>query len=235
MCGRYAFYTPIEAVTRLFGVSEAHTGELQPRYNIAPTQEVPIVRLSPFFEAPPPAAPRELALARWGLVPFWAKDLKIGNRMINARGETVATKPAFRAAFRNRRCLLPADGFFEWRSTAAGKQPWYIHAAGGELLAFAGLWELWNPPEGGAPVASCTIITTGANRFMRELHDRMPVILDAAGRDAWLDPATPPGALQSLLAPPPEDALEAWPVSRRVNSPFNEDAALLEPVRALDP
>lgn len=229
MCGRYAFYTPIEAVTRLFGVSEVHAHDIAPRYNVAPTQEVPIIRCSAFLE-PPAAAPLELALARWGLVPFWARDPKIGNRMINARGETVATKPAFRAAFRKRRCLVPADGFFEWQQGPAGKQPWYIHAAGGEPLAFAGLWELWDPPEGGAPLASCTIITTGANHFMRELHDRMPVILDAAGRECWLDPAAAGPALQELLAPAPEALLEAWPVSRRVNSPFNEDATLVEPV-----
>jgi putative SOS response-associated peptidase YedK len=231
MCGRYAFFTPIEAVTRLFGVSEVHAHDLAPRYNIAPTQEVPIVRLSPFTpEEADTAPPRELALARWGLVPFWAKDSAIGNRMINARGETVAAKPAFRAAFRKRRCLVPADGFFEWQKTDSGKQPWYIHSTGGEPLALAGLWELWDPPEGGTPLASCTIITTGANEFIRSLHDRMPVVLDARGRDAWLDPAASPDDLQPLLAPAPEDLLEAWPVSRRVNSPFNEDPSLVEPV-----
>jgi putative SOS response-associated peptidase YedK len=231
MCGRYAFYTPIEAVTRLFGVSEVHARDVTPRYNIAPTQEVPIVRVSAFLEEDAAREPvRELALARWGLVPFWAKDPSIGNRMINARGETVAAKPAFRAAFRKRRCLVPADGFFEWQKTDSGKQPWYIHATGGEPLAFAGLWELWDPPEDGAPLASCTIITTRASDFMRPLHDRMPVVLDAAGRDAWLDTASSPEQLQPLLAPAPEDVLEAWPVSRRVNSPFNEDPSLVEPV-----
>lgn len=233
MCGRYAFFTPIDAVTRLFGVTEVHAHELAPRYNIAPTQEVPIVRLSAFLdeaagEAAGHARARELALARWGLVPFWAKDPSIGNRMINARGETVAQKPAFRAAFSKRRCLVPADGFFEWQKTDAGKQPWYIHAVGGEPLALAGLWELWNPPDGGAPLASCAIITTRANEFMRPLHDRMPVVLDAEARDAWLSGDTSPDQLQALLAPAAEDALEAWPVSRRVNSPFNEDPSLVE-------
>lgn len=230
MCGRYAFYTPIEAVTRLFGVSEVHAAGVAPRYNIAPTQEVPIVRVSAFHgegEAHQPV--RELALARWGLVPFWAKDATIGHRMINARGETVASKPAFRAAFRKRRCLVPADGFFEWQKTVSGKQPWYIHATGGEPLALAGLWELWEPPDDGAPLASCAIITTRANEFMRPLHDRMPVVLDAAGRDAWLDAGSSSDTLQSLLAPAPEAALEAWPVSRRVNSPFNEDPSLVKP------
>jgi putative SOS response-associated peptidase YedK len=229
MCGRYAFYTPVEAVARLFGVSELHASDLAPRYNIAPTQEVPIIRSSPFLEPAAGPPPRELALARWGLVPFWAKDPKIGNRMINARGETVASKPAFRAAFRKRRCLVPADGFFEWQATASGKQPWYIHAASAEPLALAGLWELWDPPDGGAPLASCTIITTNANAFMRELHDRMPVILDAPARAKWLDPTTRGPDLETLLVPAAEDVLEAWPVSRRVNSPFNEDPSLVEP------
>lgn len=233
MCGRYAFYTPLEAVVRLFRVSEVHARDLAPRYNIAPTQESPIVRISPFLEEEGSATPpRELALARWGLVPFWAKDAKAGSRMINARGETVADKPAFRVPFRKRRCLVPADGFFEWQKTPSGKQPWYIHAASGEPLAFAGLWELWDPPDGGPPLASYTILTTGGNELMRPLHDRMPVMLDSAGRDAWLAPATPLAELQALLVPPPEDYLEAWPVSRRVNSPFNEDPSLVTPVRA---
>src|SRR5690606_26047662 len=140
-------------------------------------------RVSPFLAGGEAGTSRELALARWGLVPFWAKGVSIGNRMINARGETVAQKPAYRAAFRKRRCLVPADGFFEWQKTASGKQPWYIHAAGGEPLAMAGLWELWDPPDGGTRLASCTIITTRANEFMRPLHDRMPVVLDARGRD----------------------------------------------------
>jgi putative SOS response-associated peptidase YedK len=233
MCGRYAFYTPIEAVTRLFGVEEVHAHDIAPRYNIAPTQEVPIVRLSPFLAEPEPRAPvRELGLARWGLVPFWAKEAAIGNRMINARAETVATKPAFRAAFRRRRCLVPADGFYEWQATASGKQPWYIHAADGAPLAFAGLWELWDPGDA-PPLSSCTIITTRANAFMARLHDRMPAILDGAARDAWLAPDTPECELKDLLEPAPDELLEAWPVTRRVNSPFNEDPSLIEPARAI--
>ena len=230
MCGRYALYTPIEAVARLFGVSELHAHDVEARYNIAPTQEVPIVRRSPYPAAEAGAeAPRELALARWGLVPFWAKDPSIGNRMINARGETVAGKPAFRNAFRKRRCLVPADGFFEWQKTPDGKQPWFIRDASGEPMALAGLWELWDPPEGGEPLASCTIVTTTANEFMRSLHDRMPVILDPAAQAAWLDPAAGKDDLEPLLAPAPDGVLEAWPVSRRVNSPFNEDSSLVEP------
>jgi putative SOS response-associated peptidase YedK len=231
MCGRYAFFTPLEAVTRLFGVNAVRAGGLEPRYNIAPTQEVPMVRVTPLpGEEIPGEHARELALARWGLVPFWAKDPSIGNRMINARSETVAHKPAFRAAFGKRRCLLPADGFFEWQRTACGKQPWYIRAAGGAPLALAGLWERWDPPAGGAPLVSCTILTTRANEFMRPLHDRMPVLLDSSARELWLDAAATPAALQDVLLPAPEMTLEAWPVSREVNSPAHEGPSLISPV-----
>ena len=230
MCGRYAFYTPVEAVVRLFGVTEVHAPDLAPRYNIAPTQEVPVVRLSPFGEEGTQPV-RELALARWGLVPFWAKDPSIGNRMINARAESVAEKPAFRAAFRRRRCLVPADGFFEWQKTATGKQPLYIHGTSGEPLAFASLWELWDGKGTASPIASCTIITTRANDFMKPLHHRMPVVLDAGGRDAWLDPGSPPELLQGLLEPAEDAGLAAHPVSRRLNSPSNESEDLLHPVR----
>jgi putative SOS response-associated peptidase YedK len=235
MCGRYAFYTPFEAVVRLFAVDEVHAEDTGPRYNIAPSQDVPIVRSSPYHGEEAAREPmRELALARWGLVPFWASDPKIGNRMINARGETVADKPAFRAAFRKRRCLVPADGFFEWQRSAAGKQPWFIRAADGEPLAFAGLWELWDAKGTEPPLASCTIITTRANEMMKPLHDRMPVVLAPSAREAWLDPASSPAALQGLLEPAAEAALEAWPVSLRVNSPANEDASLVEPLRRKD-
>ena len=233
MCGRYAFYTPAEAVVRLFGVAAVHAPDLDPRYNIAPTQEVPVVRLSPFGEDG--ARPvRELALARWGLVPFWAKDPSIGSRMINARAESVAEKPAFRTAFRHRRCLVPADGFFEWQPTPSGKQPWFIHGTAGQPLAFAGLWELWDAKGTAPPLASCTIITTRANDFMKPLHQRMPVVLDAAGRDAWLDPEAPPALLRGLLEPVEDAGLSAYPVSRRVNSPANEGPELVEPVRLPD-
>ncbi|MEJ2513704.1 MAG: SOS response-associated peptidase [Gammaproteobacteria bacterium] len=230
MCGRYAFFTPLEAVARLFGATEIHVPDPAPRYNIAPTQEVPVVRISPQLEAGDGTV-REIALARWGLVPFWAKDPAIGNRMINARAESVAGKPAFRAAFRRRRCLLPADGFFEWQSTDSGKQPWYIHHAEGAPLALAGLWELWDRDEDAPPLATCTIITSRANSFMERLHHRMPVVLDAPARDAWLDPASPPELLQGLLEPAEDAPLAAHPVSRKVNSPFNESAELLDPVR----
>ncbi len=227
MCGRFCFFSPAEAVARLFRVADAQ--DLPPRYNIAPTQAAPVVRADD--------GRRELTLLRWGLVPFWAKDLKIGNRMINARGETVAAKPAFRQAFRKRRCLVLADGFYEWQKTSSGKQPWYIDQADGEPFAMAGLWESWRggpqaQGEGVEPVETCTIVTTGANAMMRALHDRMPVLLDAHGVDAWLDPATGPEALQTLLAPAPDGVLKAVPVSRYVNSPANDGPELIRPVDA---
>ena len=227
MCGRFAFYSPAEAVVRLFGTEPGE--DLPPRYNIAPTQDAPVIRAE--------LDGRVLSGLRWGLVPFWAKDPKIGNRMINARGETVAAKPAFRQAFRKRRCLVLADGFYEWQKTSAGKQPWYIDQADGEPFALAGLWESWRggpdaDGEGVEAVETCTIVTTGANAMMRSLHDRMPVVLDAAGVDAWLDHATGPEALQALLAPAPDGVLRAVPVSRRVNSPANDGPDLIRPVEA---
>jgi putative SOS response-associated peptidase YedK len=163
-------------------------------------------------------------------VPFWAKDPKIGNRMINARGETVAAKPAFRAALRKRRCLIVADGFYEWQKLAGGKQPWFIAQASGEPFAMAGLWESWRPAEDAAPLETCTIITTAANDMMRPLHDRMPAILDGAAVERWLDPAAEPASLEPLLAPAPDGLLHAVPVSRRVNSPANDDPGLIERV-----
>jgi putative SOS response-associated peptidase YedK len=220
MCGRFCYFSPAEAVTRLFGARVPN--DPAPRYNIAPTQDAPVIRAD--------ADGRTLVGLRWGLVPFWAKDPKIGNRMINARGETVAAKPAFRAAFRKRRCLVIADGFYEWQKVAGGKQPWLIAQADGEPFAMAGLWESWRPAEDAAPLETCTIITTAANDMMRPLHDRMPAILDGAAIDRWLDPAAEPAALEPLLAPAPDGILRAVPVSRRVNSPANDDPALIEPV-----
>ncbi len=220
MCGRFVFLSPAESVTRLFGAPVGEDPE--PRYNIAPTQDAPVVRATPDG--------REFVPLRWGLVPFWAKDPKIGNRMINARGETVASKPAFRQAFRKRRCLVLADGFYEWQRIPGGKQPWFIAQADREPFAMAGLWESWRSGEDADPLETCTIITTDANEMMRPLHDRMPVILDAANAAAWLDLAAGPEALQALLVPAPDGVLHAVPVSRRVNSPANDGPELIEPV-----
>jgi putative SOS response-associated peptidase YedK len=223
VCGRFALYTPQEAVVRLFRLDDA--APLSPRYNIAPTQPVLAVR------ADEPAG-REARMLRWGLVPFWAKDTGIGSRMINARGETIAEKPAFRQAFRRRRCLIPADGFYEWQKVPGGKQPWFISARDEVPLAFAGLWERWDNRGTEDPVESCTIVTTAANATLAPLHDRMPVILGADAWDSWLAADTPSATLLDMLRPAANDLLAARPVSRRVNSPANDGPDLVSEASA---
>ena len=197
---------------------------LEPRYNIAPTQQVLIARAKEGGEA------TEVVPVRWGLVPSWAKDPSIGSRMINARGETVATKPAFRSAVKYRRCLIPADGFFEWKKTGSAKQPHWIRFADGRAFAFAGLWERWRPADG-QPVDSCTIITTTPNRLVAGIHDRMPVILARGRHREWLGPERlPDGRLETLMVPYPPEKMEARPVSNHVNRPANDDPACIEPL-----
>lgn len=215
MCGRFAFYSPAEATAALFGVSGALPVEA--RYNIAPTQYVAAIRAGE-------DGARELAMLRWGLVPFWAKDPSIGNRMINARAETVADKPAFRAAYRHRRCLVLADGFYEWRREGSVKTPYYISAADGQPFAFAALWENWNSKDSDESIQSTTLITTEANEFMASLHHRMPVVLNPATAATWL--AGGDDALARALERIPE--LRAWPVDRRVNNARNEGEDLIE-------
>ncbi|MDH5412377.1 MAG: SOS response-associated peptidase, partial [Alphaproteobacteria bacterium] len=171
MCGRYSLTLPVEAVGRLFGVNVDSVSALEARYNIAPSQRVVAVRRGE------KADERELVFLHWGFVPAWARDPDSMSQPINARGESVEAKPMFRDAFRKRRCLIPADGFYEWKKTAAGKQPWRIERADGAPFAFAGLWDRWQGPEGKV-IESCVIITTEANETMRPIHDRMPVILD---------------------------------------------------------
>lgn len=191
MCGRFALYSDPLTLARRFE-TETIPG-MEPRYNIAPTQTIPIVREE--------GEKRCFALAHWGLIPSWAKDIKIGYHTINARAETVASKPAFRTAFKHRRCLIPADGFYEWQAVAGSKvkQPWFVVLRGCEPMAFAGLWELWHGP-GGVTVESCSIIVTDANEIMRPIHDRMPVVLAPGDWDAWLEAdAKDAGGLQSLL------------------------------------
>ena len=163
-----------------------------------------------------------------GLIPPWADDPGIGSRMINARSETAPGKPSFRRAFRERRCLIPADGFYEWQRTNGAKQPYYIHMEDGRPFAFAGLWESWSKG-GEGEVRTCTILTTGANALVGEVHDRMPVILAHDAYDVWLDPDSEREELTGLLAPYPEDEMEAYPVSRFVNSPSNNDPRCIEP------
>ena len=216
MCGRFAFFSPAEAIASLFGLSDIPT--LTPHFNIAPSQDVFVIhkpddqRIGEFF--------------RWGLVPFWAKDPAIGNRMINARAETLAEKPSFRTAYKRRRCLLPVDGFFEWKKTPDGKQPWFISSAEAQPMLFAGLWDEWQGDEGN-PLRSCTIITTAANGFMQDLHQRMPVIVSPDQAGIWLDNSSDRAATDAVLDKAHDTDLQAWPVSRRVNSPRNDDPDLI--------
>ncbi len=219
MCGRYSLTSPVESVVQLFALDARPN--LPPRYNIAPTQEVAVLRTE--------GGARTLGLMRWGLVPAWAKNVSISAKMINARAETVAEKPSFRSAFKRRRCLIPADGFYEWQARGKGpKQPYRITQFDGLPFAFAGLWEAWQEPDGDE-LLSCTIITTEANRLLREIHPRMPVILDSADYDQWLDvDSTAPA--QSLLNPAPDDWLMAYPVSTRVNNVRNDDTACVESI-----
>ena len=222
MCGRYAFFSPAEAVKRVFGVGGAMP-DLVARYNVAPTQSVPVVRETR-------DGGREVALLHWGLIPSWAKERAIGNRMINARAESLAERPAYRRAFRNRRCLVLADGWYEWQVTPSGKQPWFIGSADGLPMGLAGLWESWRDPSGGETTESCTIVTIDAPGPLAEIHNRMPAVVPAAGVAAWLDTKSHDvAALSRWLAPPDPAAFHCWPVSRRVNDPRHEGADLLEP------
>jgi putative SOS response-associated peptidase YedK len=219
MCGRYTLASPTERLAEEFGV-DASSIELSPNYNVAPTQGVAAVLEE--------GGQRRLEVLRWGLIPPWADDPGIGSRMINARSETAPGKPSFRRAFRERRCLIPADGFYEWQRTNGAKQPYYIHMEDGRPFAFAGLWESWSKG-GEGEVRTCTILTTGANALVGEVHDRMPVILAHDVYDVWLDPASERDELTGLLAPYSEDEMEAYPVSRFVNSPSNNDPRCIEP------
>ncbi|MFO0906092.1 MAG: SOS response-associated peptidase [Pirellulales bacterium] len=220
MCGRFTLHSNPNILAAEFDLTDFPL--LNPRYNIAPMQPLVALRRDD-------AGERTVALLKWGLVPSWADDPKIGNRMINARSETVAEKPAFRAAFRRRRCLVPADGYYEWRKVGKGKQPYLIYDARQRPFAMAGLWEAWEAPDGSV-VETCTLLTTSANPRLCPLHDRMPVILAEPDRTVWLDPHASSPTLQALLRPAPEDVLEFHPVSTLVNSPLHESAECLEPV-----
>ncbi len=218
MCGRYTLKTPVEALAKRFEVKDVSS--VVPSYNIAPTQEVASVLSE--------NGVRALEMLHWGLIPSWADDPEIGSRMINARAETVPEKPSFRRAFRSRRCLILADGFYEWRKTGGGKQPHYIRLEDGSPFAFAGLWESW---KNGREIRSCAIITTEANEIVGEIHDRMPVILHPEDYDLWLDPDfDEKDPLTTLLKPYPASEMEAYPVSRYVNSPSNDDPGCVQPV-----
>ncbi len=229
MCGRFTLAVdPADLMELLPGFALPAERELLPRYNIAPTQEIAVV---------PNTGRNQIEFFRWGLVPSWAKDPKIGNRMINARSETLAEKPSFRVAFRRRRCLILADGFFEWRKeTAKAKTPLYVRLKAGKPFAFAGLWEVWSPQDetapDAAPLLSCTIITTTPNSLLEPIHNRMPVILDPDAYDLWLDTREQsPNELTGLLRPYPAEQMTAYPVSTTVNSPKNDSPACVAPVR----
>ncbi len=221
MCGRFTLTATPERLRERFAL-DAMPEAMSPRYNIAPSQDVLAIANR---------APRAVHPLRWGLVPSWAKDAAIGHRMINARAETLAERPAFRSALARRRCLVPADGFYEWRRQGkTKKQPFHVRARDGAPLAFAGLWELWRGPDGIA-LGSCAIITTAANALLAPIHDRMPAILPPAAFSAWLDPSERPAdALTPLLVACPDEWLEAFPVSTHVNSPAHEDPACLTPL-----
>ncbi|MGI9605210.1 MAG: SOS response-associated peptidase [Acidimicrobiales bacterium] len=225
MCGRFTSTTPPDKLAAYFG-AEAPTDadEVEPDYNVAPTREVPVVR---FREEV-----RHLDFLRWGLVPRWAKDLRIGSKMINARAETVATKNAFRSAFARRRCIVSADGFYEWKQIDdKTKQPMYITRADGDPLALAGLWERWTDAEGLRDFHTFTILTTTPNATMAPIHDRMPVMLPPSVWDEWLDPSNDDTTgLQRLLVPAPDDLLATHAVSTDVNSVKNNAPELIAPL-----
>jgi putative SOS response-associated peptidase YedK len=222
MCGRFTRWLQFGDLVKAFpDFVFPEPAAFMPRYNIAPTQPVAVV---------PNDDSRAVQFFRWGLVPFWAKDPSIGSRMINARSETAAEKPSFRAAYRRRRCLILADGFYEWRAEPGSrtKTPMYVRMASGEPFAFAGLWEIWHPDD--APLLSCTILTTEPNELVAPIHNRMPVILAREAYDRWLDPEEQPsGSLDDLLKPYPAGEMTAYPVSRFVNNPANDAPACIVP------
>lgn len=223
MCGRFNLITDGSQVAMTFGLEQ--TPSMAPRYNIAPTQPVAAVRLNR-------SGSRELTHFHWGLIPSWSKDTKFASRMINARSETAPEKPAFRAAFKRRRCLIPVTGFYEWQKLNGKKQPMHILAADDSLLAFGGLWEYWSSADG-SEIESCTILTREANEFMTPLHHRMPVIVEPDDFDLWLDLHAPLPAVKGLLEQVvANEKLRAYPVSTYVNSPRNEGAKCIQPMTA---
>ena len=220
MCGRLVSHSSLRLIEKTFNV-DAVACEVAPNYNVAPTQEVLVIirnhdtRLDKFY---------------WGLVPFWAKDLSIGSRLINARAETVAQKPSFRHAFKKRRCLIIADGFYEWQGEKGHKQPWYLTLTSGELFAFAGIWEIWRD-QTESEYHSCAIITTSASNSVRDIHNRMPVILQPETYEAWLNPKNQDiKRLNAILKEEHVQELERYPVYKRVNDVHNNDTRCIEPL-----
>ncbi|MFH7027244.1 MAG: SOS response-associated peptidase [Heteroscytonema crispum UTEX LB 1556] len=221
MCGRFTLSQP-EALAQTFGVEKV--ADLVAQYNIAPTQMVAAVLPNS------KSLSRQFQQLRWGLIPSWAKDPSMGAKLINARAETVAEKRSFRSAFKRRRCLIVADGFYEWQHQEKKKQPFYIRLQDGQPFGFAGLWEQWKSPSG-EEIDSCTIVTTEANELMRSLHDRMPVILNPQDYDLWLNPEVQDSeALQKLLRPYAASAMTAYPVSTKVNNPRHNSSDCIKPI-----
>ena len=222
MCGRVVQADAPVEVAELAGARHLVL-DLEPRYNVAPTMPLAVV-----VER---EGERVLTAMRWGLIPPWAREARIGQRLSNARGETVAEKPAFRAAFRRQRCLVPVDAFYEWQRDGSTKVPHAIRRRDGKPLVLAGLWATWRDPATGQPVETCTIVTTAANAAVEAIHDRMPVILSEGAWAAWLDPGFPDlAALQAMLGPCPAEGLEVYRVSPRVNAVRNDGPELLEPI-----
>jgi putative SOS response-associated peptidase YedK len=221
MCGRFGLFSPLEVLQERFYFELKQEVEWKPRYNVAPSQPVLAVVQAD--------GQRRGVFFRWGLVPFWAKDPKIGYKMINARAETIAEKPSYRHLIRRKRCLILADGFYEWKKTEKGKQPYLIRLKDGEPFAFAGLWDRWEKE--GQEIDSCTLITTVPNELMKPIHDRMPVILPQEAEEIWLDPRMEDtDYLQSILVPYPAEKMQALPVSSLVNSPANDVPECIKPL-----
>lgn len=222
MCGRFALDIPLSYIVGFFHVADVVS--IGPRFNIAPTQSVPAI----FHDGD--TGRRVLKMFRWGLIPSWAKDASIGSRLINARSETAAEKPSFRSAFRRRRCLIPATGFYEWKRLGATKQPYHIRMRDSALFAFAGLWERWQGGEQDA-VETCAILTCEPNELMSPIHNRMPVILEPSDYNLWLDTGvTDTNVLKPLMKSYPADRMIAYPVSARVNTPRHDDPSFIEPL-----
>lgn len=222
MCGRFVQYTLFPLLEKEFSLKFGEEIPLRPSWNIAPTQQVPVVINE---------EGNRMITCRWGLIPPWAKDPSIGSRMINARAETLAEKPSFKGPLKKHRCLIVADGFYEWKKTEGGKVPIFVTMKDGRPFGFAGLYSDWHPP-GGEVIRTCTIVTTEPNKLLEPIHNRMPVIIQPEDRDKWLDPdELDPDKLLPLLGPYPSDELDAWEVSRTVNSPANNVPELIEPYK----
>jgi putative SOS response-associated peptidase YedK len=236
MCGRYTSSSTVADLASVFEVEEVRAEELPPRYNVAPSTPVYAVALSGKDQDKGPH--RTLGTFRWGLVPSWAKDPSVGNRMINARAEGIAKKPSYRNALARRRCLIPADAFYEWQKRIkgdgkpAGKLPYAVRRRDGRPMALAGIWEVWRGKDepDAEPLRTCAIVTTEANELMAPIHDRMPVVLEPEDWDKWLDPATDLSVVEGLLKPAADGVLEAFPVSSRVNNVKNDGPELLDPL-----